>query len=81
MLDGTIVMAFGLLLVIPVGMRIATLLYERKENKEYEESIKDVKDCCHECCGCQCCVEREEECGCCGKPLAECECNCSCHKH
>ena len=79
-MDNTVMMALGLLIVIPVGLGISTLIYERKVNKEESK----IEECCHECCGCQGCVERhtkdEDECGCCGKPLNECECNCSC-KH
>lgn len=83
-MDVTVIGALGLLVVIPVGLGIATMLYERKLNKE-ELQEKQVEHCCHECCGCQGCVEREvkdeEECGCCGKPLSECNCGCGhCHE-
>lgn len=87
MLDATVTMALGLLVVIPVGLGIATLIYERKVNREHDEFMESqerviqiVLEDCSECCGCHCCVEREE-CGCCGKPLDECECNCGCGRH
>ena len=83
-MDATVIGALGLLVVIPVGLGISTLLYERKLNKE-EQRKKQVEHCCHECCGCQGCAghehKDEEECGCCGKALSECKCNCSCHNH
>lgn len=78
------VLMLGILLVgIPVVLSLGSLIYESILNKR--EQAKHIEHCCHECCGCQGCVDREdreeEECGCCGKPLSECECNCSCHKH
>ena len=78
-MDTTVIGALGLLVVIPVGLGIATMLYERKLNKE-EQQEKQVEYCCHECCGCQGCVERECtccECGC--KAHCECGCECACH--
>ena len=79
-MDTTVIGAFGLLFLIPVGLGIATVLHERKLNKE-EQQNKQVEHCCHECCGCMCCVE--EKCGCC-ECVGECTCGvceCECHKH
>lgn len=79
-MDTTVIGAFGLLFLIPVGLGIATALHERKLNKE-EQQEKQVGYCCHECCGCMCCVE--EKCGCC-ECVGECTCGvceCECHKH
>ena len=74
------VIATGVLLL---GLALVTfVLLAINENMSSKKSKEEEKhDCCdcHECCGCHCCVE--EECGCCGKPLSECQCNCSCHKH
>ena len=81
--EQTVLMLGVLLVGIPTVLSLGSLIYESILNKR--EQAKHIEHCCHECCGCQGCVEREvkdeEECGCCGKPLSECECNCSCHKH
>ena len=36
-MDATVIGALGLLVVIPLGLGIATLLYERKLNKEEQQ--------------------------------------------
>lgn len=80
----TTVLALGVLLVvIPAGLSLATVIYENKlkrQHREFMESQENIITECSECCGCMSCVE-PEECGCCGKPLHECECKCGCHKH
>ena len=73
-----------ILAVIPITLAVLSDLYEghveRKKEKQRakEEHCHGCGGCCDELCGCQACVQ---ECGCCGKPLEECECQCSCHKH
>lgn len=78
-MDTTVIGALGLLFLIPVGLGIATALYERKLNKE-EQQGKQVECCCHECCGCMGCVE--QECKCCEcECKAHCVCGCECECH
>ena len=76
--ETTVISLGALLVVIPVGLCVASMIFERKITKE-EQEVQEKHCCCHECCGCQGCVE--EECGCCGLPLSECECGCTCHEH
>lgn len=79
--EQTVLMLGVLLVGIPAVLSLGSLIIENHMNKKEAEK-QEHQECCHECCGCQGCVEREEEeCGCCGKPLEECECNCQCHKH
>lgn len=89
--EQTVLMLGVLLVGIPTVLSLGSLIYESILNKR--EQVKQIEQCCRECCreccdemcGCQGCVEREhkdeEECGCCGKSLSECQCQCGCHKH
>ena len=78
-MDTTVIGAFGLLFAMTIGLGIATMLHERKLNKE-EQQEKRVEHCCDECCGCQGCVERECECcECSCKAHCVCGCECECH--
>ena len=77
-------LALGTILIFPALFGLASLILERKQNKEVEEALKRAAEdcCCHECCGCQGCVERERECECCEcscKAHCECGCECECH--
>jgi hypothetical protein len=79
-MNNTVVMAFGLLFAMTIGLGIVTMISEQKLNKKRQQE-KRVEHCCHECCGCMCCVE--EKCGCC-ECVGECTCGvceCECHKH
>ena len=78
--EQTILMLGTLLVGIPVVLSLGSLIYESILNKR-EQQEKRVEHCCHECCGCMCCVE--EKCGCC-ECVGECTCGvceCECHKH
>jgi hypothetical protein len=75
-------LALGTILIFPALFGLASLILERKQNKEVEEALKRAEEdcCCHECCGCQGCVERE--CDCCEcECKAHCECGCECECH
>lgn len=82
--EQTVLMLGVLLVGIPAALSLGSSIYESILNKR--EQAKQIEQCCRECCdemcGCQGCVEREhkgeEECGCCGKPLSECNCGCGC---
>ena len=72
-------MIVTLLVGVPVALGLASLIIEKRSKKVQHE--KQVEHCCHECCGCMCCVE--EKCGCC-ECVGECTCGtceCECHKH
>ena len=73
------------ILLVAIPVVLGTIGYLERKRIDDEVEVVDVSHCCHECCGCQGCAVREykdeEECGCCGKTLSECECNCSCHNH
>ena len=76
--EQTVLMLGTLLVGIPVVLSLGSLIYESILNKR--EQAKHIEHCCHECCGCQGCVERECtccECGC--KAHCECGCECECH--
>ena len=78
----TIYALVALLIVIPAGLSVASLIFERKVNKDVEEAIRRAEEdcCCHECCGCMGCVEQECECCECEcKAHCECGCECACH--
>ena len=86
--EQTVLMLGVLLVGIPAVLSLGSLIYESiLEKREQAKLIEQCcRECCHECCGCQGCVEREhkdeEECGCCGKSLSECNCGCGCgHCH
>ena len=75
-------LALGTILIFPALFGLASLILERKQNKEVEEALKRAAEdcCCHECCGCQGCVERE--CDCCEcECKAHCVCGCECECH
>ena len=83
--EQTVLMLGVLLVGIPAVLSLGSLIYDSILSKR--EQAKQIEQCCRECCdelcGCQGCVEHEhkdeEECGCCGKSLSECQCGC--HKH
>ena len=78
--EQTVLMLGVLLVGIPAVLSLGSLIYESILNKR-EQQEKQVEYCCHECCGCMCCVE--EKCGCC-ECVGECTCGaceCECHKH
>ena len=78
----TVYALVALLIVIPAGLSVASLIFERKVNKDVEEAIRRAEEdcCCHECCGCMGCVEQECECCECEcKAHCECGCECACH--
>ena len=67
----------ALLIVIPVGLSVASLIFERKINKDVDEAIRRAKE---DCCGCMGCVECECECCKC-ECKAHCVCGCECECH
>ena len=78
-MNNTVIMAFGLLFAMTIVLGIVTMISEQRLNKKRHQE-KRVEYCCHECCGCQGCVERECECCDC-ECKAHCVCGCECECH